>query len=103
MKKRIVSFLMALVMVVSLLPVSAFAVVDASSLTFTDESAKTHAAALNETIKTVQFSIEGDTIPVAINKGLFVVEAPLNSALIENWVYTCNLGYDVGGGYSTGN
>ena len=87
MKKRIISFLMALVMVVSLLPVSAFAVVDASSLTFTDESAKTHAAALNETIK----------------KGLFVVEAPLNSALIENWVYTCDLGYDVGGGYSTGN
>ena len=86
MKKRIVSFLMALVMVVSLLPVSAFAVVDASSLTFTDESGQTHAATLDETIKTVQFSIQGSTFPVAINKGLFVVEAPLNSALIENGV-----------------
>ena len=86
MKKRIVSFLMALVMAVSLLPVSAFAVVDASSLTFTDESGQTHAATLDETIKTVQFSIQGSTFPVAINKGLFVVEAPLNSALIENGV-----------------
>ena len=86
MKKRMVSFLMALVMVVSLLPVSAFAVVDASSLTFTDESGQTHAATLDETIKTVQFSIQGSTFPVAINKGLFVVEAPLNSALIENGV-----------------
>ena len=86
MKKRIISFLMALVMAVSLLPVSAFAVVDASSLTFTDESGQTHAATLDETIKTVQFSIQGSTFPVAINKGLFVVEAPLNSALIENGV-----------------
>ena len=84
MKKRILSFVLALVMAVSLLPVSAFAVGDASPLTFTDESGKTHVATLNETIKTVQFSIEGITVPVAINKGLFVVEAPLNSALIEN-------------------
>ena len=84
MKKRILSFVLALVLAVSLLPVSAFAVGDASPLTFTDESGKTHVATLNETIKTVQFSIEGITVPVAINKGLFVVEAPLNSALIEN-------------------
>ena len=84
MKKRILSFVLALIMAVSLLPVSVFAVGDASPLTFTDESGKTHVATLNERIKTVQFSIEGTTYPVAINKGLFVVEAPLNSALIEN-------------------
>ena len=88
MKKRIVSFLMALVMAVSLLPVSAFAVVDASSLTFTDESGKTHVATLDETIKKVQFSIIGDSGPIvadiAIAKGLFVVKAPLNNTLIED-------------------
>ena len=90
MKKRIVSFLMALVMAVSLLPVSAFAVGDASSLTFTDESGKTHVATLNETIKKVQLSIIGDTGPIvaeiAIAKGLFVVEAPLNNTLIEDGI-----------------
>ncbi len=86
MKKRILSFVLALIMAVSLLPVSAFAVGDASPLTFTDESGQTHVATLNETIKTVRFSVQGSTFPVAINKGLFVVEAPLNSALIENGV-----------------
>ena len=90
MKKRIVSFLLALVMAVSLLPVSAFAVGDASSLTFTDESGKTHVATLNETIKKVQLSIIGDTGPIvaeiAIAKGLFVVEAPLNNTLIEDGI-----------------
>ena len=55
MKKRILSFVLALVLAVSLLPVSAFAVGDASPLTFTDESGQTHVATLNETIKTVRF------------------------------------------------
>ena len=86
MKKRFLSFVLALVLAVSLLPVSAFAVGDASPLTFTDESGQTHVATLNETIKTVRFSVQGSTFPVAINKGLFVVEAPLNSALIESGV-----------------
>ena len=90
MKKRILSFVLALVMAVSLLPVSAFAVGDASPLTFTDESGKTHVATLNETIKKVQLSIIGDTGPIvaeiAIAKGLFVVEAPLNNTLIEDGI-----------------
>ena len=48
--------------------------------------------------------IQGDSMTPYIADGsiVYVNHDPLQNGDVVNWVYTCDLGYDVGGGYSTG-
>ena len=81
MKKRIVSFLMALVMAVSLLPVSAFAVdgeVD-TSLAFVDSQGNQYPVEINNAVKEIKLPDIGLVIPFSGN--LFVATVPKGTNL----------------------
>ena len=81
MKKRIVSFLMALVMAVSLLPVSAFAVdgeVD-TSLAFVDNQGNQYPVEINNAVKEIKLPDIGLVIPFSGN--LFVATVPKGTNL----------------------
>lgn len=81
MKKRIVSFLMALVMAVSLLPVSAFAVdgeVD-TSLAFVDRQGNQYPVEINNAVKEIKLPDIGLVIPFSGN--LFVATVPKGTNL----------------------
>ena len=81
MKKRIVSFLLALVMAVSLLPVSAFAVegeVD-TSLVFVDSQGNQYPVKINNAVKEIKLPDIGLVIPFSGN--LFVATVPKGTNL----------------------
>ena len=81
MKKRIVSFLMALVMAVSLLPVSVFAVdgeVD-TSLAFVDSQGNQYPVEINNAVKEIKLPDIGLVIPFSGN--LFVATVPKGTNL----------------------
>ena len=81
MKKRIVSFLMALVMAVSLLPVSAFAVdgeVD-TSLVFVDNQGNQYPVEINNAVKEIR--LPGADLVISFSGNLFVATVPKGTNL----------------------
>ena len=81
MKKRIVSFLMALVMAVSLLPVSAFAVdgeVD-TSLAFVDSQGNQYPVEINNAVKEIR--LPGADLVISFSGNLFVATVPKGTNL----------------------
>ena len=81
MKKRIVSFLLALVMAVSLLPVSAFAVdgeVD-TSLVFVDNQGNQYPVEINNAVKEIR--LPGADLVISFSGNLFVATVPKGTNL----------------------
>ena len=81
MKKRIVSFLLALVMAVSLLPVSAFAVdgeVD-TSLFFVDNQGNQYPVEINNAVKEIR--LPGADLVISFSGNLFVATVPKGTNL----------------------
>ncbi len=81
MKKRIVSFLMALVMAVSLLPVSAFAAdgeVD-TSLVFVDNQGNQYPVEINNAVKEIR--LPGADLVISFSGNLFVATVPKGTNL----------------------
>ena len=84
MKKRIVSFLMALVMAVSLLPVSAFAVegeVD-TSLVFVDSQGNQYPVKMNNAVKEIK--LPDVDLVISFSGNLFVATVPQGTNLTFN-------------------
>ena len=81
MKKRIVSFLMALVMAVSLMPVSAFAAdgeVD-TSLAFVDNQGNQYPVEINNAVKEIR--LPGADLVISFSGNLFVATVPKGTNL----------------------
>ena len=84
MKKRIVSFLLALVMAVSLLPVSAFAVegeVD-TSLVFVDSQGNQYPVKMNNAVKEIK--LPDVDLVISFSGNLFVATVPQGTNLTFN-------------------